>query len=297
MKLLLTGASGFLGDKIRDNCPADFEIISLSRNKLANITCDLSLQVPHLPEVDLVVHAAGKAHSVPRTTWEKQEFYNVNVIGTANLLKGLENSTLPKSLFFISTVAVYGRITGLLINEKETLSATDPYGLSKILAEQLVFDWCKKNRVVCTIVRLPLVVDNNSPGNLGEMIKGLRQGFYFNIAGGSAKKSMVLASDAAKFIFNAYEIGGIYNLTDGYHPTFFELSKYISNQIGKSTSMNLPLWLAKSMALCGDLVGKYSPLNSQKLIKITSELTFDDSKAREAFGWNPTPVLEGFTIN
>ena len=47
----------------------------------------------------------------------------------------------------------------------------------------------------------------------------------------------------------------------------------------------------------GDIAGKYAPLNSDKLNKITSTLTFDDSKARAAFGWNPTPVLEGFKIN
>ena len=296
MKLLLTGANGFLGDNIRDNCTPDFEIISVSRNKLANITCDLSLQVPYLPEVDVVVHAAGKAHSVPRTAWEKQEFYNVNVIGTANLLKGLENSTLPKLLFFISTVAVYGRITGLLINEKESLSATDPYGLSKIKAEKIVLDWCQKNNVICSILRLPLLVGSNSPGNLGAMIKGIKKGYYFNIAGGEAQKSMVLASDVAKFILRVPEIGGIYNLTDGYHPSFCELSKNMSIQLGKSRPRNLPLWLAKGLARTGDLFGSNAPLNSEKLNKITSTLTFDDSKARISFGWDPTPVLEGFKI-
>ena len=105
---------------------------------------------------------------------------------------------------------------------------------------------------------------------------------------------MVLASDVAKYLLKASEIGGIYNLTDGYHPSFFELSENISHQLGKSVPKNLPLWLAKGLARSLDLFGDKAPLNSDKLYKITSDLTFDDSKAREAFGWDPTPVLEGF---
>ena len=59
----------------------------------------------------------------------------------------------------------------------------------------------------------------------------------------------------------------------------------------------MPWVFAKIAAKMGDLVGKYAPLNTDKLDKITATLTFDDSKARAAFGWNPTPVLEDFTIN
>ena len=65
----------------------------------------------------------------------------------------------------------------------------------------------------------------------------------------------------------------------------------------KSKPINIPLLLAKLMALMGDLVGNKAPINSNKLSKITADLTFDDSKAVKAFGWNPTPVTEGFKIH
>jgi nucleoside-diphosphate-sugar epimerase len=129
------------------------------------------------------------------------------------------------------------------------------------------------------------------------MIKGIQKGYYFNIGGGKAKKSMVLSDDIAKSIIKVAEIGGIYNLTDGYHPSFAELSNTISMQLGKGKPVNMPLWLARLIAKFGDLLVSKAPLNTNKLKKITSDLTFDDRKAREVFGWNPTPVLEGFTIN
>jgi nucleoside-diphosphate-sugar epimerase len=108
------------------------------------------------------------------------------------------------------------------------LLARDPYGLSKIHAEKFVEDWCEKHNVICTIFRLPLVVGPNAPGNLGKMLMGIKKGYYFNIAGGKAQKSMVLATDVAQCVLKVYKIGGIYNLTVGHHPTFYKLSRTIS---------------------------------------------------------------------
>ena len=298
MICLLTGGTGFLGYFISKAISENNILVTLSRN-IGQYSICLDQKAPVFSEkFDLVIHAAGKAHSVPKTSQEKQVFFDVNFKGTQNLLQGLEESqSLPKAFIFISTVAVYGKENGINISEDAPLLAKDPYGLSKIQAEQLVLDWCKKHNVICTILRLPLLAGQNPPGNLGAMIKGIKKGYYFNIAGGKSKKSMVLAEDVAKSILNVAEIGGIYNLTDGYHPSFAELSNHISIQLCKGKPMNMPIRLARIIAKFGDLLGSKAPLNTNKLKKITSDLTFDDSKAREAFGWNPTPVLEGFKIN
>lgn len=247
-------------------------------------------------DFDLVIHAGGKAHSTPKNKQERHFFFDVNLEGTRNLLRSLEATSLPSKFIFISSVAVYGAISGLLINENASLLAKDPYGLSKILAEQLVQEWCARNNVICTILRLPLIAGPNPPGNLGAMIKGIKDGYYFNIAGGHERRSMVLTEDVAKYILVASQVGGVYHLTDGYHPSYFELSACISKQLNKSSILNLTLPIAKLLAIAGDIIGPKSPINSDKLRKITSTLTFDDSKASIAFGWNPTPVLEGFKI-
>ena len=150
--------------------------------------------------------------------------------------------------------------------------------------------------MVCTILRLPLLAGKNPPGNLGSMVRGIERGFYFNINGGSTRKSMVLVDDVAKFISKAAYSGGIFNLTDGYHPSFAELSSSIAEQLGKGKPRSIPIWVAQLLASIGDLLGPRSPINSNKLRKITSDLIFDDSKARVELGWDPRPVLEGFRI-
>lgn len=288
--ILISGASGFLG-KVLVNVLGS-NIITIGRNTDSNIVVDLTNSVPELPSVDLVIHCAGKAHSIPKTAVEKQEFYDVNVIGTQNLLKGLDMVGHTKQFVFISSVSVYGLESGQNISELYPLAAKDPYGRSKIEAEQLVQKWCNENQVVCTILRLPLLVGENAPGNLGAMVKAIKKGFYFNIGGGKAKKSMVLAEDVARFIPIVAPIGGVYNLTDGLHPDFKTLSKAICFSLYKKQAPNLPLSLARMIGKAGDLLGSKAPINSLKLKKITTDLIFDDSKARKLLNWEPQSVIE-----
>lgn len=295
MKILVTGSNGFLGKEIL-KVLSSHDIITLNRGS-SDYNLDLSKSIPKFNQnFDLIIHAAGKAHMVPRSDAERNLIIDNNIVGTRNLLAGILNSGVPHQLVFISSVSVYGLIYGQNISEDSRLFADDPYGKSKIEAEKYVTEWCTKYNVICTILRLPLIVGINPPGNLGAMIDGIKRGYYFNIGGGIAKKSMVLASDVSSIIIAASKVGGVYNLTDGYHPSFYELSYSIARQIGKKNIPNIPYILAKLIGLIGDRFGYRFPINSVMVLKITSTLTFDDSKARNAFGWNPIPVLKGFKI-
>jgi len=292
--VLLTGSSGFLGKIIKDHLTLNrFNIITLSRSCKSDVVCDLSEQNPLLTNgIDTVIHAAGKAHSVPKSRNEAQEFSDVNVRGTKNLLLGLEKVSLPKQFIFISSVSVYGLEMGELINEEAPLLAKDPYGLSKIAAEQSIIDWCTQNNVIYTILRLPLLVGENPPGNLGAMIKAINSGYYFNIAGGITKKSMILALDVAKTIPLISQIGGVYNLTDGFHPSFESLSSVIATSKNKKKPLNMPMILAIFIGYLGDFLGNKAPVNSIKIKKIISNLTFDDSKIRILLKFKSESVIE-----
>lgn len=294
---LLTGGSGFLGKAILKGC-SEIEIKTLGRNDINDMIVDLSLSIPKIEEIfDVVIHAAGKAHLVPKTTEEMQEFFDINVNGTKNLLSGFNGATsLPKSFIYVSSVSVYGLESGIDIAENTPLNASDPYGKSKIEAEQMVQEWCEKNGVICSILRLPLLVGANPPGNLGAMIRGIQKGYYFNIAGGNARKSMILTEDVVKFIPIVMNVGGIYNLTDGYHPTFAELALSISAQYSKRKPLNISYFFARLIGKMGDMLGDRFPVNTLKLKKITSDLTFDDTKARTILKWSSIPVLNGFKI-
>lgn len=289
---LLTGATGFLGNVFvtRDRV----SIVPLE-DKLTGSRIDITkpFSISYDPVADVIIHAAGKAHTVPGTAAEEQQFFKVNLEGTQNLCRALERlPSLPKAFIFISTVAVYGRSEGNLIGEETPLDGNTPYGVSKRLAEEWLSEWAKEKGVVLGILRLPLVVGPNPPGNLGAMIRGIQRGKYLRIGKATARKSMVLAEDIPAILPRLAEIGGTYNLTDGYHPSFGELEETICDVLRKPHPREIPLWLAKGLGRVGDLFGPNFKINSDKVAKITSDLTFDDSLAREKLGWKPRRVLD-----
>jgi nucleoside-diphosphate-sugar epimerase len=124
------------------------------------------------------------------------------------------------------------------------------------------------------------------------MIAAIKKGYYLRIGNGMARKSMILATDVAKFIATLEGKSGTYNLTDGIHPSFAELENLLSAKYGKHI-WSIPLWLAKLMALPGNFIPIY-PLNSKKIEKITYTLTFSDQKAKAELNWNPRSVLGNF---
>jgi GlcNAc-P-P-Und epimerase len=296
--ILFTGASGFLGQNIvpvlKD---LGYSITSIGLMDSYDYKFDLSKTRPDLhSKYHLVLHAAGKAHSISRTISEDKLFFDVNLKGTQNLCAALEKSGPPSSFIFISTVAVYGCETGLNITEDHTLDGLSPYALSKIQAEVFLKDWCNKHGVILTILRPSLIAGKNPIGNLGSMIRGLQSGRYVRIGNGEARKSLIMAEDIARLVPVVGKKGGVYNVCDNCHPSFRELEDIVCTQLGRKQPLSIPYWLAKSFAFLGDMVGSAAPINSQKLDKITKSLTFSNQKAVTQLQWQPMNVLEHFKI-
>ena len=296
-KLLFTGGTGFLGKNVMPILTKQYKVTTCGITPDDMIKANLAKEVPTLPEkYDVVLHACGKAHVVPKTDAEKQAFYDVNYQGTVNLCKALENAGIPKALVFISTVAVYGCEFGELITEEHPLEGDTPYAESKIMAEKYLTEWCEMNGVTLGVLRPSLLAGKNAPGNLGAMVNGVKKGFYLNIAGGKVKKSILMAEDIAHLLPLLEEKGGIYNVCDTRQPSFGEISESIAKQLGKHKPISIPYWMAWCMAKVGDLLGNKAPINSYKLEKMTKSLTFSNTKARKELGWEPLDVLTNYII-
>lgn len=296
-KLLFTGGTGFLGKNIMPLLQQQYAVTTCGITADDMVQANLAKEVPVLPEpYDVVLHACGKAHVVPKTEAEKQAFYDVNFQGTKNLCAALEKVGVPQSLVFISTVAVYGCDFGELITEDHPLEGTTPYADSKIKAEQYLQAWCAEHKVNLGILRPSLLAGRQAPGNLGSMVDGVKRGYYMNIAGGQVVKSILMADDIARLLPLLEEKGGVYNVCDTRQPSFGEISMSVARQLGKGKPVNIPYWLAWCMAKVGDLLGSKSPINSYKLEKMTRSLTFSNEKARRELGWEPLDVLANFRI-
>ena len=296
-KILFTGGTGFLGKNVRPILDKEYEVTTCGITSEDMIKANLAKETPKLDKhYDIVLHACGKAHVVPKTEAEKKAFFDVNYTGTKHLCEALEKVGVPKAIVFISTVAVYGCEYGDLITEEHPLEGKTPYAKSKIMAEEYLTEWCKKNNVVLGILRPSLLAGKDAPGNLGAMVNGVRRGFYMNIAGGKVIKSILMAEDIARILPSLVEKGGTYNVCDTRQPSFGELSISVAKQMGKGKPMNIPYWMAWCMAKVGDLLGNKAPINSYKLEKMTKSLTFSNEKARKELGWEPMDVLDNYKI-
>jgi nucleoside-diphosphate-sugar epimerase len=298
MNILITGASGFLGKFVRrtflDN---SFSVLTIGRKSTSDIIVDLSNEIPDLKcfqGIKRVIHVAGRAHETKVLQNNDLDYFNVNYVGTVNLCTGLEQlKALPDQVVFVSTVAVYGVDSGILINEKHPLNGKTPYAISKQKAENYLLEWGEKNNVKILILRLPLVVGMGAPGSLQKMIRGIKSGLYVRIGNGLIQKSMVLAKDVADLIMKSEDASGIYNLTGLNHPTLRDLETVIMKNHKVKFIFSLPFVLVKTLAKMGDIF-TFFPINSKVFDKLTYSLTFDDQKAEKELKWNPRCVLDSY---
>lgn len=106
MKLLFTGASGFLGNNVHPFLERVHDVITVGLTQQDNYTVNIAKEVPVLHErYDIVLHAAGKAHSIPKTETERQAFFDVNLQGTKKSLCSVREGWSTESfyLYFYSS--------------------------------------------------------------------------------------------------------------------------------------------------------------------------------------------------
>ncbi len=301
-KCLVTGGTGFLGRYVtRSLIARGYDVTVLSRHpgEGPHIVGDLGTNDLNLGDrsFSTVYHLAALAHRVPRDDAERAMFFRVNARGTENLLHALERlPRFPSAIVLASSVAVYGRDEGMLLDESTPCDATSPYGLSKRQAEDAVLQWCDKHGVRSGIVRLPVIVGARPPGNMGAWARAISRRRYLGVGCGSARRSMVLASDVAAVLHNIAAVGGVFHLTDGHHPALVELEQAFYAVLHRRPPPRLPLCLAKPAARVGDVLQtvlkREAPFNSRKLKTMTSTLTFSDQRARQLLPWNPARVVD-----
>ncbi len=146
-KILITGARGFIGNAVTKRLSAlNIKYITIE----GDIRSDATLRKINGEEIKCCIHLAGKTF-VPES-WEKpKDYYDINANGTLNVLEYCRIYSIK--LIFISSY-IYGEPEYLPIDEKHRICISNPYMLSKYIAEELCEFYADKFNVKCTILRL-----------------------------------------------------------------------------------------------------------------------------------------------
>ena len=160
LKVVVTGAGGFVGGRFMEMNKDRFDLIPVSLRSTPVEGLDLS-------GVNSIVHLAGKAHEMQPI--DDQVYYDINYGLTKKLAEEARRQLVPHFVY-ISSVKVWGDETPGPLNEHSPCEPTDAYGKSKLQAEEMLLHGSAVSFKVA-IVRPPLVY---GPGVKGNMIRLLQ---------------------------------------------------------------------------------------------------------------------------
>jgi GDP-4-dehydro-6-deoxy-D-mannose reductase len=151
--LLLVGGNGFAGTHLRNALETSFAVASTGRDVDVRDFNQLHAFVSRV-QPDLVVHLAavttlGESFMKPRDT------YDINFLGTLNVLMALRESNFSGRMLFVSSSEVYGLIaeSEMPVKEARLPKPMSPYAVSKIAAEALCHQWSQTDKLDIVIAR------------------------------------------------------------------------------------------------------------------------------------------------
>jgi nucleoside-diphosphate-sugar epimerase len=315
MKILITGASGFIGSFIVEEAlKRGFETWAAVRKSSSKaflqderihfIELNLSSKEQLVEQLkgqhfDYVVHAAGVTKCL-----NKADFHRINTEGTKHLVEALMEVKMPlKRLVFVSSLSVFGAIKEQMpydeIRESDTPQPNTEYGRSKLAAEQYLGSL--GTRVPYIILR-PTGVYGPREKDYFMMAKSIKQ--HMDLAVGFQRQDItfVYVTDVVQAIFLALEKGETgrkYFLSDGevYQSTTF--SDLIHEELGRPWWLRItaPTWVLRIVTFFGEYVGrmtgKVTALNNDKYnILKQRNWRCDIEPARQELGYEPQVKLE-----
>ncbi|SEM12148.1 Nucleoside-diphosphate-sugar epimerase [Chryseobacterium taichungense] len=273
MKVIITGASGFVGQNVSKYLNEEkINIFAISMRNEWNCPGD----------ADAIIHLAGKAHDTEDTS-VADEYFKVNTELTKKIFNDFLHSDIKDFIYFSSVKAVADTVEDILY-ETQIAQPQTPYGKSKLLAEEYLLS-CK---LPCTkrlfIIRPCMIHGPGNKGNLNLLYKLVKKNVPWPLAAFDNERSFLSIDNLnfliLKLLTNKEIKSGIYNFADDDFVSTNELIEIIDEVLGKKTKqLKIYPFVIKSFSKIGDKL-KFS-LNSERLKKLTENYKVSNQKIKE----------------
>lgn len=292
-RVLITGASGFLGQALSRRLRADgYSVTALSRHAPADLG-EPWVQVkryedggPLLEGHDCVVHLAARVHVMKDAALDPlAEFRAVNVDLTLLLAQRAVQAGVRRFIF-ISSVKVNGEETELdrPFTVDDTPRPQDPYGVSKMEAEQVLQDLAAHTGLEVVIIRPPLVYGPGVRANFEALLHVVARGVPLPLGALQNRRSMValdnLVDLIATCIDHPHAANQTFMVSDAEDVSTAGLIRRMAQAMDRPARLiAVPVWVLR---LLGKLTG-----NTNAVQRLCGNLQVDISKTQIQLGWKP----------
>ena len=322
-KILITGASGFIGSFIVEEALRQgletWAAVRKSSSKaflqderIHFIELNLSSEEALKEQLqghafDYVVHAAGVTKCL-----HKEDFRRINTEGTMNLVRAIMELKMPiKRFVYISSLSIMGAIREQQpyteIQENDTAQPNTAYGKSKLEAEEWLSRLNKElgarnEELLPYVILRPTGVYGPRERDYFMMFKSIKAHTDFAVGFQQQDITFVYVTDVVQAVFLALEKGKTgrrYFLSDGAVYQSSTFSNLIRKELGNPWWIRItaPIWLLRIITFCGEYIGhmtgKVTALNNDKYnIMRQRNWRCDITPAREELGYEPKVQLE-----
>ena len=301
MKILITGVHGFVGgnlvaDLSKEHTVSGLDIISPKKEGVEATYSWEDLDAGRVPEVDAIVHLAGKAHDTKNQA-DAEVYFKVNRDLTIKMFDYfLAHEGIKKFVFFSTAKAVADKVDGVLTEEVVPVPV-GPYGESKIAAERYILDAMESRKdefmeKLVYIFRPCMIHGPGNKGNLNLLYNVVRKGIPWPLGAFENRRTFTSVENicfAVNGVLTKDVPSGIYNMGDDEALSTNELIEDICKSLGKKTHIwRLPKGLMTGVAKLGGIL--HLPLNPERLQKLTENYVSSNAKIKKALDTDKMPV-------
>ena len=295
MRILITGVHGFVGSNLvkylsGENTIYGLDIIAPEKEGVEKTYSWDDLDAGVLPEIDAIIHLAGKAHDTRNET-VADVYFRVNRDLTIKIFEYFVAHDISKFVFFSTAKAAADRVEGVL-TEDVVPSPVGPYGESKIAAENYILSKGEVPGKQVYIFRPCMIHGPGNKGNLNLLYGVVSKGIPWPLGAYENRRTFTSVENmcyAVNGVLTKDVPSGIYNMGDDEALSTNELIEVICSALGKKAHIwRIPRGLMNAVAKVGGWF--HLPLNPLRMQKLTENYVSSNAKIKAALGIERFPV-------
>lgn len=295
MRILITGIHGFVGSNLVKSLKEQhtlygLDIITPQKEGVVRTFSWNDLEQGTIPEIDEIIHLAGKAHDTKNQS-NAEVYFQVNTELTKKIYDYFLHSSAQKFIFFSSVKAAADMVPGEILTESIVPNPVGPYGESKIRAEEYIQSKWPNNKSVY-ILRPCMIHGPGNKGNLNLLYQVVSKRIPWPLGSFENRRSFTSIGNLCFVIEGLISKpvpSGIYHIGDDEALSTNELIEVICETLGQKAHIwHINKGLMEMIARLGGILRL--PLNSERLRKLTENYVVSNAKIKSALGIRQMPI-------